>query len=73
MNSHQRRKERRYWTHEVYVGPIDYDTYYSMWVWCHTQFGQNVRDGWRWKPRTYFTKWQFDKTEKATMFALRWT
>jgi hypothetical protein len=79
MNSHQRRKDRRRWCYVVDLpndGLQHWDVrvaeYQERFDWCRTQFGDIVtRCGWR--DRDMGRLWQFDSSEKAMLFALRWS
>jgi hypothetical protein len=74
MNSHQRRKDRRYWKHIVNVGydKVEENDYDRMWEWCRDTFGNTLEAGWREEHLHRGTRWHFTTQEKATMFSLRW-
>ncbi len=73
MNSHQRRQDRRHWKYEVvFTAQQVYDRGYNeMWDWCVDMFN-NRCDKWRESYGMPGCKWQFTKSEYATLFALRW-
>jgi hypothetical protein len=78
MNSKQRRRDTRRWRWRVdpswqenvhYLDDIE--RYNAIWSWCRDNYGIDVRYcGWR--DRDCGRYWEFDDSQKAMMFKLKW-
>jgi len=75
MNSHQRRRNRRqvrYVVEHTWRGQTWNERvaeHQEIVDWCRKQFGNRSH----WRNITYSTRWEFDCSKRATLFALRWS
>lgn len=75
MNSHQRRKSRRYWAYQYEVMPRDWKVGVAMVAWCKEQFGPLWKERWHVRYVCHFPTeiiFWFRDSKDATWFKLMW-
>lgn len=72
MNSHQRRKDRRRWQHNVELNIYEYSTYYQIYTWACQTISPYRNHKWR-QAHGDDCIFQFDNKRDAILFRLKWS